>query len=654
MKNPGYPCNTFCKPKMFFLLIPVIFLHLQLSSQSLDDFTPFGEFTAADEQLKQVPFDKEAGAVIIHHLAKSDYNDQYNMITEHRVKIKILNDKEIGRGNIHISFTSYNDFEFLSGIEAVVKTVEVDGETKIQKLSPKNIYTVKTGTYHSDTRFAIPNVKAGTVFEYKYFVQAKSYTNALDEWYFQDELPTLVIFYKVAVLPITEFAYKVYKLPQFPIEINTKEQGVVSFRMENLPGLKEEAYMDALKDNLQHVTFQLSAFNEGMGKTKYINSWDEVPKELLTSPSFGSQLNKSLPETDAFIKQANTITDPVKKLRAVYDYVQKKMTWSEYYSISAVDGVKSAWEKGTGTNGEINLIFVNLLKSVGMEAIPMLANERQRGKIDINYPFIDQFSQVVTMVKLPGKYLIIDASDKETPFDMVPLSLLNTYAYKVDKKDNGLMIIEDDRMYNENRVIINGYITPDGVLKGSTRIQSFDYARLARKEELKETNHAKFLQEHFISDYQELTADSLVIENEDKDSLPLEQNFVFSQALNNSGDFILMDYQMFTGLHKNPFMDDMRFSDINFGSPQRYSVSMIISLPQNYTIDALPKNSGMRTPDTAFMFQRTIMEQNGILTMQMKLDINRSYFERDEYPTLQAFYKKLFGLLTEQVVLKKK
>jgi hypothetical protein len=330
------------------------------------------------------------------------------------------------------------------------------------------------------------------------------------------------------------------------------------------------------------------------------------------------------------------------------------MTWSGYYSITAVDGVKSAWEKGTGTNGEINLIFVNLLKSVGMEAIPMLANERQRGKIDINYPFIDQFKQVVTLVKLPSKHMIIDASDKETPFDMVPLSLLNTYAYKVDKKDNGLMIIEDDRMYNENRVIINGYITTDGILKGSTKIQSFDYARLARKEELKETNHAKFLQEYFMKDYQELTADSLVIENEEKDSLSLDQNFVFSQALNNSGDFILMDYQMFTGLHKNPFMNDMRFSDINFGSPQRYTVSMIISLPENYTIDALPKNSSMRTPDTAFMFQRTLMEQKGVLTMQMHLDINRSYFERDEYPTLQAFYKKLFGLLTEQVVLKKK
>jgi hypothetical protein len=216
------------------------------------------------------------------------------------------------------------------------------------------------------------------------------------------------------------------------------------------------------------------------------------------------------------------------------------------------------------------------------------------------------------------------------------------------------MIIEDDRMYNENRIIINGYITPEGILKGNTKVQSFGYARLARKEELKEKGHARFMQEHFIKDYQELTADSLSIENEDKDSLPLEQAFEFSQALNNSGDFILMDYQMFTGLHKNPFLNDLRFSDINFGSPLRYVVSMLISLPENYAPDAFPKNNSMRTTDTAFMFQRSITEQNGILTMQMKLDINRSYFERDEYSTLQAFYKKLFGLLAEQVVLKKK
>lgn len=653
MKNPCQTSNTFCIPKMFFFLISIVFFQFPLFSQSLDEIALFGDFTAADEQLKEVPFDKEAGAVIIHHLAKSDYNDEYNMITEHRVKIKILNEKEIDRGNIHINFYSHNDFEVLTGIEAVVKTIEPDGEAKIQKVSPKNIYTVKTSTFRSDTRFAIPNVKAGTVFEYKYFVYAKNY-NALDEWYFQEELPTLLNFYKVAVLPITEFAYKVYKLPQFPIDINTKEQGIVSFKMANLPGLKDEAFMDSRKDNLQHVSFQLSAFNTGMGKTKYLNSWDEVPRELLTTPSFGPQLNKSLPGTEDFIIQTRPITDPVKKAQIVYNYVQQKMTWSGYYSITTVDGVKSAWEKGTGTNGEINMIFVNLLREVGIDAFPMLANERDRGKIDINYPFIDQFRQLVTLVKLPGKNMIIDASDKNTPFDMVPLSLLNTYAYKVDKKDNGLMIIDGDRMYDENRIIINGYITPEGILKGSTKVQSFDYARLERKEALKEKGQSKFLQEYFTNDYQELSVDSLEILNEKKDSLPFEQNFTFSQVLNNSGDFILMDYHMFAGLRKNPFLNDMRFSDVNFGSPQRYLISMLISLPDNYTIDALPKNSIIRTPDTAFIFQRNLIEQNGMLTMQMKLEVNRSYFERDEYPGLQAFYKKLFGLLKEQVVLKKK
>jgi hypothetical protein len=639
---------------MFLLLVVFAtpFLCINSNAQSIDDFASFGTFTAAEDALQQITFDKDANAVIIHHIARTDYTDQYEMITEHRVKIKVLNDKGVGAGDIRIHFYSGEGLEDVRGIEAVVKSFEKSGETKTTPLDSKSVYTVKVNKYYSDIRFALPNIKAGSIFEYHYYVYNRSFNPR--RWDFQAELPTIVNFYRLAVPPNAEFTYKVYKLKEYPIQVNNKEAGFVNFKMSNMPGLRDEAYMDAEEDNLQHVTFQLSAYNRNGSKIVNVVNWDQVAPEILDWPEVGSQLNKSLKGTDEFVKTTKLITDPAERVKAVLKLVQGKMSWNGFTSLAAHDGIKNAWDKGTGNVADINLIFINLLRQVDITAIPLLVNNRDDGKIDINYPFINQFSKTISYIKLAGRIMIIDASDERTPMHMLPRQLLNTYGYKVDKKDFGLILLEDESLYYENKITINAIVSPEGVLTGNTIAQSFDYARLPRKEQYKKLDRAKYLENYFSQDYSDLIADSLEVTNLDKDSLPLNQTFKFKQTLNQSGDYLYFDYHFFDGLRKNPFISDIRFSDINFGSPLRTSLTMTVNLPDNYTLDALPKSTGMRTSDTSFQFMRSLKNENGTVTIQILFEINQSYFERAAYSTLQTFYKKLYGLLSEQIVLKKK
>ncbi|CAN5790763.1 hypothetical protein BH10BAC3_BH10BAC3_38540 [soil metagenome] len=272
-----------------------------------------------------MPFDKNANAVIIHHLARSEYNDNHNLITEHRIKIKILTDKGINNGDIHITFYHKDDFEFLSGIDAVIRTYEPNGQCKTEHISPKNIYTTKINQFRSETRFAMPNVKAGSIIEYTYFSNMKHY-GGLEEWSFQSDLPTITSYYRLAIVSNAEFTCKIYKLPSLPIEIDNKKDGWVTYKMQNIPALRDEAYMDSQRDNLQHVTFHLSAVNTNGFKEKYINSWDEAARELLSTPELGGQLNKSLYSTDDFIKAAKNISDLGERTKAVYAFVQQKIS----------------------------------------------------------------------------------------------------------------------------------------------------------------------------------------------------------------------------------------------------------------------------------------------------------------------------------------
>ena len=63
--------------------------------------------------MKQMDFDKDANAFVIHDLGKSEYNENSNLIiTEHRVKIKILTDKGIDNANISVRYHNKDNFEF--------------------------------------------------------------------------------------------------------------------------------------------------------------------------------------------------------------------------------------------------------------------------------------------------------------------------------------------------------------------------------------------------------------------------------------------------------------------------------------------------------------------------------------------------------------
>lgn len=60
----------------FALLLSVLAAHSQ------KEVTEFGEFTAAEMNLKQCEFDKSADAVVLLDKANTYYNDSYNLITE--------------------------------------------------------------------------------------------------------------------------------------------------------------------------------------------------------------------------------------------------------------------------------------------------------------------------------------------------------------------------------------------------------------------------------------------------------------------------------------------------------------------------------------------------------------------------------------------
>jgi hypothetical protein len=606
--------------------------------------------TNAEIEYKECPFDKEATAVVFLNEAVSDYDEDYQLITYHHVKLKILKDKGIDYGNITIPFYSEDDFENISSVQGTVYNYE--GNVASSKmLDKKSVFTQKENKYWSEIKFAFPEVKAGSILEYTYTSTQKNY-GGLKEWVFQEDIPVLKSSYLLSILPNAEFTYVVQKSENLQIDIKPNSaEGKISFEMDNIPGLRDEEYIDSKNDYLQKVSFQLSKYKT----VNFMTTWDQVNNEMLTDGSFYGQLKKNLQGTDDFMKGIKLDSSDVDKMEKVYDYVRKNMTWNQINSKYSSDGIKEAWEKKTGTSGDLNLILTNLLREAGLDVSPMLVSERYNGKVNKASTMVDQFNTVYACVTIGDKQYYLDATEKYNSCLLTPFLILNTTAFIVNHKRGNLIDIKDTTaLYMEN-INIDASVNGEGTLNGKFSIESYDYAKDYRLRRFS-TKSISENQKLISGNINGLNYADFKTVSDDSDSNPFITKSNFSLRLNNSNEYYFLPSNLFTGLSENPFISENRFSNINFGYKQFIQLTFHIKVDSSFTIDALPKSIKLSNSDRDIIFTRSVMsdKMQNELRLFSTFEINQNLYPVSQYGIIREFYKKLFNLLNEQIVLKKK
>jgi Domain of Unknown Function with PDB structure (DUF3857) len=621
--------------------------------QAQEFFPPMGSYTLDELRMKECSFDKNATAAILLHSARSDYDDQYSLLTTYHIRIKILKEKGIEQANIAIPFIRRDDFEYIDRIEGITINPLPDGNTEKHFLEKKSIFFEKSNPNWGEVKFTFPAAKVGSIIEYTYRSVMKNY-GGLRDWHFQSDIPVIKSKYRLIVVPNVEFTYQVQKSEGYVVDVKTnKSDASVEFEMNNIAGLTDEPYMDARNDYIQKVLFQLSAFSRDGNRRRYATTWPELSKELVRDESFGAQLGRDLAGTDEFVKEMKSLSSSMEKMSRVYDYVRKQMEWNGSNSKWCLDGIKSAWNKKTGTSGDINLILVNLLKSAGLDADPILVSERYHGRVKTNYPFVDQFNTVYAVVSINDRIYYMDATNKNLPAWITPSDILNTTGFIVSRKNPRLVNILDEQFKYDDAVIIIGKVDNGGRLEGNAQVKSKDYARAIKIGRYR-SDRQKFIENTFAKGIEGIKIDSFETSGEEVDSLPFIQEFDFNLPLTATEDYRFLDLNLFTGQKSNPFILDNRFANINFGYKQRLILTALIDIPETFAVDELPKPSHITTPDKSIVFQKSISFSGGKLVQNVLIDVNSSLFEAGDYQMVKEFYKLMYNSLNESIVLKKK
>lgn len=635
------------------ITLVILALSCCLLAQAQPEFETWGKITPEEKALKVCAFDSEAVAVVLIDEAINDYDDERHLITYRHTRIKILKDKGLGYADIEIPFYAKDEFQRIDDIEATAYNFNADGQMVIQAVDRKSIFSQPRNELWHYKKFAFPGVRPGSIIEYKYKSTMKSIA-ALEDWEFQQELPVVLSKFDLTIPPNYEFAYMVHKSDQMNVVVKPNSRdGKVYFEMSNIPGLRDEPYMDARKDYLQRVTFQLSGYNTGFGRTKYMTSWDEVTKELNTASYFGAQIGKNTSGTEDLIKLIKLLPAE-ERMRQIYQYTRNNMSWTGFSGYGSNDGVKAAWNKKKGNVAEVNFVLLNLLNDAGLEAYPMLVSTRRHGKVNTQYPFVDQFNATYVAVTIGDKKYYLDATDPLGQPEMVPFDVLNTTAFIVNRKKGGLVRIADESLQFKESVNVSLKLGTDQVLHGEAFINSVQYARLERLSDWKRGR------DHYLGGFRKkdvnIAVDSVIIKNDDKDSLPLGQHILFRAPVTSTGDYIFVPVNLFSGFETNPFLATNRFSDVNFGYRQYVGFSTFMEIPEGYTVDAMPKSLQLVNADRTVVFAREFFNDSSTnkVLARLRIELKKSLYTVDEYGELKEFYKKMFDMLNEQIVFKKK
>jgi hypothetical protein len=624
-------------------------------AQTAPQTQPYGKIDQADLELKACDFEKDANAEILFDKASVDpegIGKRTILAMERHIRIKIFNDIGKNMANIRILYFSYMDGVVVNDLQA--ETINLNNnKIEITPIDKKLIYTEKIDRFHSALIFTFPNVKPGSVVEYKYRVASQSFPT----WCFQNYVPTRYSEIQVSIPSFVNFKSIPHVKQSYVKSVGGGADAFQVRAMANIHSMPNEPYMGSRVDNLQRIEF--------IGIDTYVSTWPKIGELLMKANDFGYDLDRNLEGESEIIQKAKNLKSDDEKIACIFDEVKNRMKWDETLRFYTMDGTVKAWDKKAGNSAEINMMVYHLLKKAGIKAYPLVVCTKDNGKINPSNPTIFLFNNTVVYVPVDStKNYVLDASHKENLYNTIPTNILDTFGLSIDSHyTNGLdpsgggkayqMVFISNEVPAMQSVSLDAEIKAEGKMEGNAEITSYSYNKETALRLYNTLGEEKYLDTLRNKD-NNLKISSFKRENMEPDSLPLAQKIDFKLDLTSSdGAYIYFNTNLFNSLGKNPFFSNERFSDIDFGYLDNYAAYGVYKLPAGYKTDAMPKSITIVMPDQSIIFKRTVAEDNGTILVKYVLRHKKAIYFREEYPDLQEFYKKMYDLLGEQIVLKK-
>ncbi|MCM4165004.1 MULTISPECIES: transglutaminase domain-containing protein [unclassified Arenibacter] len=665
------------------LLLIYLALNIQfLMGQDYD----FGK--VSKEELLEAfnPSDSAATASYLYKYRKSffEYSEDsgFQLITEIHERVKIYNKEGFDYATKKINlFKDGGEYEKMTELKAITFNL-VNDNIEESKLKGDGEFDIELSKFYDQKSFAMPNVKEGSVIEYKYKVRSP-FVSVVDEFKFQHDIPVKKL---VAIFEVPEyFNYSVnvkgymsvvpkVEVLNGDITFNTKSRSGGSwtpskttfntskisylknrslYEMNDVPALKSEPFVNNIDNYRSSVKYELSYTKfPNTGLKYYSTTWEDVVKTIYESSNFGSELNK----TGYFEKDLEAlllnVMDPLEKTSKIFDLVKSKVKWNGYFGKYTDIGVKQAYKEGSGNVAEINLMLTSMLRSIGLNANPVLVSTRDNG-IPI-FPTREGYNYVISGVEVANDTILLDATSSYSTPNILPLRALNWEGRMIKKEGSSVTV----NLYPKDKalesVTFDVKITDNGDLDGMLRRIKKGHGAMYYRGEYNDANEDEFI-EKLENKYGSMEISGFEVTNKDDLSQAITESYKFNteDQIEIIGNRMYFSPMFFLRTGESPFKLEKREFPVDFGYPSESKYRIGINIPEGYVVEILPEPAMLKLPDGLGSFTYNLSASSDRIQLMVNTKLEQSVIAPLYYDTLKEYFKLMIGKMNEKIVLSK-
>ncbi len=532
---------------------------------------------------------------------------------------------------------------------------------KIKRKEFKDVSAVDGGTLYSDSRvlyLEYTPVKypytIELVYEYKTLNTAFiPFWNPLDAHNLSVEQSSFTITDEVGLAIRT----KELNLEGFTGIEKSSSGNTISYSAKNLPASKKEDYSPPLYEFAPRVLFASSKFNlEGV---------DGVASDWLTMGKW--QYDKLLTNKDILppliqsqmLQKVAGITDPIEKAKIVYKYVQEN---TRYISVqvgiggwmpidaTTVDKVKYGDCKGLTNYTKA------LLKTVGVESYysVVYAGKDKRG-IDNDFASM-QGNHVILNIPTNSGDTWLECTSQTLPFGFLgdftddrAVLVLTPEGGKI--KRTPVYKEEDNHQSTTSRLQIDAKGNLAGQVLVTTQGLQYDNRfHLSKSSKDDVIKHYK----SYWNYVNNLTINQYTLKNDDhRISFDEEVQLSAIGYASVTGDRLVFSPNILNRNTSNPDRYKERLSPLKINRGYFDEDEFTIALPEGFIIEALPKNSSLKTTYGTYSFE-IIANEDHTITYKRQMLLKEGSHSKEHYEEFRDFIKETNKLDNAKIVLIKK
>jgi hypothetical protein len=655
--------NKNCMKK--YLLLLALFA-LNALAQPSEPNLKWGKPT--DEELKMTEYadDKDADAVELCRIVSVNYNwviNDFRVFYRVKCRLKVLKPEGKRVGDQTISIRSNDNttrHETIGGLKATTYNLE-NGKVVKTKMENSMIHEEQFDKTTKLIKFSVPQVRVGSVIEYEYRLESDFYYD-LRDWHAQKSIPVVYTKYELAVpdwftfnLDQTGMAHLEHQNSSGTLIIGDTHLNVEedTFIGRNLPALKDDDYVWCAEDFGAKITHELKGiYVPGELYKDYTSKWEDIDKMLLEDDEFGGRIKKTSPINDEIQSSGiPAISDPLERASACWQLLRKKMKWNGDYAFWAKSGSK-VLKEGTGTNADINFLYINMLHDAGMEAYPVALRLRNHGRLPLSHASLKYLSTFVVGIQINDTTsAYMDASAEDGYLNVLPPRLLTEMARTIRKGRQGEWVNLQKIAHSVEATVVQATLNEEGLISGS-RVTSCMGESAANLRKKWRTAKDSIDIIHKMQEDDEMEITQYQLEGRHDFSPTVRETVSFTKACTTAGDLIYLNPLVFVPQQKNPFTADTRNLPVEFPYSQRETYNVMLKLPEGWQVEEMPQPIILKFDGITARIG--VQHHGDLLQVQYRLDVNQTFFSQQQYQDLKSFLDKLVESNKNIITLKKK